>query len=220
MWIDIHTHGSVDSQRADVLAVVTAESDSDLSVLRYCSLGIHPWNVTREWPAEFARLEEAVNRDRGGGRRVVAIGECGLDKLRGPEMGVQMACFEAQCNLAERMGLPIIIHCVKAWEELCALFAEKRQASSAKSQPSNFAACIIHGFRGKRQLAEQLLRQGFELSFGEKFNEESLQLAYKQRKMWLETDDAGISIEEVYEAAAKALSISPTEILLPGTITF
>ena len=209
MWIDIHTHSSVDSQKADVLAVVAAEAGSDLSVLRYCSLGIHPWNVTHEWPTEFARLEQAVKQDRAGERKIVAIGECGLDKLRGPEMEVQMACFKAQVGLASQFGLPVIIHCVKAWEELLGI-----------TEIRNDVPLIIHGFRGKPQLAEQLLRQGFELSFGEKFNEESLRLAYSQRKMWLETDDADVSIEEVYEAASKVLSISPTEILLPGTITF
>lgn len=217
MWIDIHTHSSVDSQKADVLAVVAAEAGSDLSVLRYCSLGIHPWNVTHEWPTEFARLEQAIKQDRAGERKIVAIGECGLDKLRGPEMEVQMACFKAQVGLASQFGLPVIIHCVKAWEELLGI-TELRNYGITEIR--NDVPLIIHGFRGKPQLAEQLLRQGFELSFGEKFNEESLRLAYSQRKMWLETDDADVSIEEVYEAASKVLSISPTEILLPGTITF
>ena len=76
---------------------------------------------------------------------------------------------------------------------------------------------VWHGFRGKPQQAEQLLRAGIELSFGEHFNADSLRLAYGERKMWLETDDSILSIKEIYERASRALSISPTDIELPGT---
>ena len=78
--------------------------------------------------------------------------------------------------------------------------------------------CIFHGFRGKPEQAKQLLQKGFDLSFGEKFNVDSLTLAWKAGRMWLETDESECSIEQIYQQAAKALCISPTDIVVPGTI--
>ncbi len=59
-------------------------------------------------------------------------------------------------------------------------------------------AWIIHGFRGKPQQMEQLINQGFLLSFGAHFNEESLRLIPKD-KFFLETDETTLSIIEIYQ---------------------
>ena len=48
----------------------------------------------------------------------IALGEIGLDKLKGPSMEVQLAVFKEQIALSEKLELPVIIHCVRAWNEL------------------------------------------------------------------------------------------------------
>ena len=90
----------------------------------------------------------------------------------------------------------MIIHCVRAWEELIAC----RKAIRPK-QP-----WLIHGFRGKAPLAGQLLRQGFYLSLGYHFQPEAARLAWPER-LFLETDEAAVSIQVVYGRVAEALSI-------------
>ena len=101
----------------------------------FFSVGIHPWDVHADWPAQVEWLRQIVEEDRGAGgtRRIVAIGECGLDKLQGPSMDVQMACFHAQIDVARQWRLPVIVHCVKAWDEL---ISTKNKVQSTKNQVS------------------------------------------------------------------------------------
>ena len=61
---------------------------------------------------------------------------------------------------------------------------------------------IVHGFRGKPQLAGQLLKAGIDLSFGEKFNPESIQITPIER-LFIETDESAMPIERIYEQIAR-----------------
>lgn len=97
------------------------------------------------------------------------------------------------CGAAgDERELPLLIHAVKATEELFAIKKEMR--------PRN--AWIIHGFRGKKELAESLLGQGFYLSFGEKYQPEALRITPEDRLL-LETDEATADIADVYERVAR-----------------
>jgi TatD DNase family protein len=60
---------------------------------------------------------------------------------------------------------------------------------------------IIHGFRGKPQLAEQALKAGFDLSFGEKLNEQSVRITPLEN-LFVETDESLLPIEQIYEKIA------------------
>ncbi len=197
-YVDIHTHRRGET---DHIAVVNLAPGEDFCEFRHCSCGIHPWDVKDDWPQQMELLRVSCMD-----KRVVAIGECGLDKLRGGDWKQQVACFEAHVALARELGKPLLLHCVKAMDELLLM------CRGVKS--------VWHGFRGGPNQAVQLLREGLDLSFGEHFNADSLLLAYEQRRLWLETDDSALSIEAVYERACKVLSISPTDLELPGTITF
>ena len=61
-----------------------------------------------------------------------------------------------QAQLAEAHQKPVVIHCLKSWDELITL--------RGIAQPK--VPWILHGFRGKPKLAEQMLKHGFYLSFG------------------------------------------------------
>jgi TatD DNase family protein len=64
---------------------------------------------------------------------------------------------------------------------------------------------IIHGFNKNEQLGKQLLDKGFLLSFGIaalKENSGAAKLIQSTNNFFLETDDADVSIEEIYQAAA------------------
>ena len=65
---------------------------------------------------------------------------------------------------------------------------------------------IIHGFRGKPQLAKQLLRAGFYLSYGEHFNAESVKIT-PLGKLMIETDESTKDIADIYQAISDIKSI-------------
>lgn len=211
IYFDLHTHAAAALPEAGTdgipegaacLAVVNCDGQLRLAPGSPASAGIHPWWVDGHWRECWPRLEGTVRSPQ-----VVAVGECGLDKVRGGAWDEQMDCFEAQVQLAEEVGKPLVIHCVKAFDEVIAMCRGCRVRR------------IIHGFRGKPQQAAQLMGQGFDLSFGFRFHPESLLLAYGAGRMWLETDGDGRgSIADVYGLACRVLSIEPTDLRLPGTI--
>ena len=134
--------------------------------------------------------------------RFIAIGEAGLDKLCDTPWELQMQAFRLQAELADRLNLPLIIHAVKAHNEIMQL----------KMQLKARNTWIIHGFRGKPELANQYLQAGFYLSFGERYNVQSL-LAVSSSRLLFETDDSQHSILDIYQQAAPILSLSAHELL-------
>ena len=122
--------------------------------------------------------------------------KAGLDKLAAAPMQLQVAVFKEQVELSEKYELPLIIHCVKAMDELLALRKER-----APKQP-----WIWHGFRGKPEQAKQLLQKGFYLSFGMHYSSEAMNVVPDSR-LFLETDDSPVDIEDVLRDAAKVRGV-------------
>ena len=195
IYYDIHTHHV--PAAPDVIAIVNTLIGVDsvpnalpdpLPLFR--SVGIHPcyiYNV-EEQLAELRR--QAVQL------RVVAIGETGLDKRAATPLAQQMELFRASADLSEKHSLPLIIHCVRAWDELIALRRALRPRQT----------WIIHGFRGGAEQARQLLRQGFLLSFGEHFHPDAVRAAYPDH-FFAETDEHGADIHIVYARLADTLRL-------------
>ena len=61
---------------------------------------------------------------------------------------------------------------------------------------------IIHGFRGKKQTAMQLIKQGIALSLGEHFNEEAA-AAIPEDMLCVESDESTLSINLIKEKIDK-----------------
>ena len=110
------------------------------------ALGIHPWYCSQNWQADVSLLEQylAAGRDEPS---LVAVGECGLDGFHRDSWQWQRPCFEAHLALAQRYQLPIIIHSVKAHNEVLELL---------KRYPLEKGG-VIHGFYGGMQLAKRYL---------------------------------------------------------------
>jgi len=160
----------------------------------YFSLGIHPWYTERQ-DIEYAfRCLEAVKSHP----RLLAIGECGLDKCIELSMARQIDVFTRQIELSERSEKPLIIHCVRAYSEIQQLKKQLRP-----KQP-----WIIHGFNGKPALAAQLIKQGCYLSFGaalfrpDSHAAQALQ-SVPANYIFLETDTDTRPISQIYAAAAR-----------------
>lgn len=203
-YIDIHTHGTESIPGVFSVESLLAHENRkpfDLPGIAYTA-GIHPWYLTE---TNQEQMIEYI-RSLSGDSQLIAIGEAGFDKLRGPSFSIQGTVFEEQVRISEGIKKPVIIHCVRAWDELL--------ASHKKLKPEQ--PWLIHGFRGKKELANQLLHRGMYLSFWFEFilrpeSAELLRILPKDR-IFLETDGAGVSIKVIYKKVAADLDVSEDEL--------
>jgi len=118
----------------------------------YFSAGLHPWWLQERPDTDWeALLAETVEQDR-----CLAVGECGLDKLIETPMAEQEALLERQLALAKDLKRPVILHCVRAHNELIRLL--KRH-----SLPKGG---VVHAFTGSPEIAETYWGMGFYLGIG------------------------------------------------------
>lgn len=203
MFLDIHTHQTKQEHGAVAIQSISLSESTFLAMpkTKPISIGIHPWHgKLEELPKNMKYLNVLA---RQGNMKL--IGECGLDKLKGETMESQQQMLEAQILLAEELQKPVILHCVKAFDELIAL--KKRLHPSVPM--------IIHGFNKKLEMAQQLVNQGFYLSFGAavlKSEEVALALEKTQAPFFLETDEADVDIKEIYTKVAEIKKISVDEL--------
>ena len=188
---DIHTHHT--DAREAVISVNPWEFCPADGLLY--SVGIHPWQVGRATGADFDRLAECARADG-----VLMIGECGIDKLRGGDLSMQTGVLERHIALSEQVCKPLVLHCVRASNELCRLRRQLRP-----SMP-----WIVHGFRGNAHVASQLLDAGFYLSYGERFNPEALAITPAYRLL-AETDESLLPIDEIHRRLAASRQIEVVE---------
>ncbi len=166
------------------------------------SVGIHPWHLISSGYQEKQDDRMEILAKLASHPQVLAIGEAGLDKLANAPMPVQVDFFEHQARLAMEVDKPLVIHLVKAADDLLKLKQMLRPANP----------WIIHGFRGKAAMAQEYLRHGFYLSFGEHYQEEALRITPVER-LFLETDESVVPITEIYERAARLRGVSSDELL-------
>ena len=141
---------------------------------------------------------------------VQAVGETGLDFVHGPAREVQFGALRAQLRIARERGLPVVLHCVRAFEPLM------RELAACEPR-----AVIFHGFIGSPEQAQQALAKGYFLSFGERAFASPKTLAALREtplsQLFLETDDSPVPIAEIYARAAEARGV-PAEELQRATL--
>jgi TatD DNase family protein len=203
-YIDIHVHGGLPASGIFILESLMAHEGKlpvDVSGIAY-TYGIHPWFLNEENHKQLINsVENTVIQPE-----IIAIGEAGFDRLRGPSPELQRTAFEEQIIISEKISKPIVIHCVRAWDELLAVHK--------KTKPK--MPWLIHGFRGNVELASQLLSKGFYLSFWIDFvlRPESKELLKQlpADRIFLETDGADVDIKSIYNKVATDLDLSVDEL--------
>jgi TatD DNase family protein len=197
--LDFHVHDAAD--RPGVLAVRNRFPGMPPPPDGPFSAGLHPWHVDiGRLDADLAAIAADIRHPR-----CFAVGECGLDHRCETPRANQERAFAAQVALAAAAGLPMVIHCVRAWPEVIAARTECRP-----SRP-----WVIHGFRGKADLARDLVRHGFMLSFGPALlaapTLRDALAAIPPDHLFLETDDAPADLPALYAAAAAIHRLSPED---------
>lgn len=107
--------------------------------LHYC-IGVHPWFVAEHDLVDSMAEVEAYLQQAY--RPPVALGECGLDALR-PDPERQRAFFDAQIRLAMTVDKPLVVHSVRAHEDVYLALQRARFEGP----------CLIHGFSGSYEQA-------------------------------------------------------------------
>jgi len=131
------------SRRAVDLA---AQSDA-----LYAAVGIHPHDAAQCNAEALATLRALAQQPR-----VVAVGEIGLDFYRDlSPRTAQYEAFHAQMQLAQSLGLPVILHCREAYDELLGVLAEYPTVRG-----------VLHCFSGTEAHAQRGLELGYYLGIG------------------------------------------------------
>ena len=157
--------------------------------------GTHPWAAT----SAEAELPLALSAEDQ------AVGEIGLDFACAVPRENQKAVFRRQLQVARERNLPVVLHCVRAFNEVMRILREERTQ-----------VAIFHGFIGSKEQAAEAVRRGFYLSFGLRtFRSpktcEALRLVPLDH-LFLETDDDDVTIKEIYRRAAAIRGVSVTEL--------
>jgi TatD DNase family protein len=125
----------------------------------WAAVGIHPQDTNNIKQRDIDELETLAKNPR-----VVAIGEIGLDFYRNysPRQD-QFNGFMSQLELSHKLGLPIIIHCRQAQEEMIPIL--QNWAGSFKLLDGRPRG-VIHCFSGDKETAKKYIEIGFYVSFG------------------------------------------------------
>lgn len=194
MFFDFHHHHPEYQDGIYNLPMFESASDGLFSA------GIHPWDISKYGEDEMWNwLELNVKLPN-----CFAIGECGLDGLIETDLKTQSRIFEKQILLANEVGKPLIIHCVKRFSEMISF------QKNAKTK------MIVHGFNKKQSVADELLNHNFYLSFGKPLLYNlSLQKTFEKLPMnrfFLETDNDDFKISDLYKKAAELRRMNVEEL--------
>ena len=164
------------------------------------ALGTHPLYVPQAQSDDLDALDEALSKARHD-PRLVAVGEIGLDyfvpELCTSEMRErQWQFYLAQLRLAQKHGLPVILHVRRSADMLLKGLRQVKVAGG-----------IAHAFNGSAQQAQAFIDLGFALGFGGAMTYEratalrTLARSVPEQALVLETDAPDIPPHWLYQTA-------------------
>ena len=196
---DAHAHGPIPPDEKVFRLWNVREPDAAVPDGIFFSAGIHPWDAGKYELAAYKSLFESPH--------CLAVGECGLDRTAEPPLPLQMKVFEAQSAEAARLNKPLVIHCVRCFSELLRLKSERG---------GGVPAWVIHGFRGTKRKAFDLLDAGCVLSFGAGLLRDAGNMDWFAEvpldRILLETDESPELFGQIVTEAAAMHLLPPSEL--------
>jgi TatD DNase family protein len=189
MFINIHTHHPTNKD----IEIANLPTNNPA---KFYSFGIHPNDAE----------SNAINTTNYIAENLICIGEIGLDKLNQININQQIKIFKEQLIISEKLNLPVILHCVKAWNEILQI----------KNELNIEQPWIFHGFR-KTALLESVLNSNTKISIGTAIlYDKKLQDCLTEiplNQLFLETDDdKKYAIEDVYLKVSTIKKLSLQEL--------
>lgn len=164
----------------------------------FFSAGVHPQDALKYSCADFEPLLDSPN--------CLAVGECGLDRTADVPLARQTEVFRAQIEEAARRDKPLVIHCVRCFPELIRMKTD----SGADALP-----WVLHGFRGAKRKAFELLDAGFALSFGAGLLRDAGNMEYFAEipldRILIETDESPELFPQILAEASAMHLLPPAE---------
>ena len=204
-YIDAHTHSWLEGDGVIRIRNIFPDKDSLKNLPETFSIGVHPFNLEdlENVNQQLNLIREAIKLNPAG---AVAIGECGLDHFSTYSLKDQEEIFLKQIEIAHEADLPLIIHAVRAWHDIIRI---KKETHSKRYW-------LAHGFRSSMPTAEELIDHDIMLSFGETILHDQrtrdVLAEIPEDAFVLETDEAAIDIQEIYNAAAAIRDIEVDEL--------
>ena len=113
--------------------------------------GLHPYYVNQHSDTDLLKLDQQLST-----QDCVALGECGLDYREAQaEKQLQLKFFRAQLDIAKNHNKPVVIHSVRATEDVIRILKEFPKLTG-----------MIHSYSGSAEQAKQLIDIGFYISLG------------------------------------------------------
>ena len=166
-------------------------------------MGIHPWHIKNE------SITDEMNelKMQSTKQNVLAIGECGLDRICEIPYKLQQEIFKQQIIWANEIAKPLIIHSVRTHEDVLQALKENK----------NIMPVIFHGFNKNESIARKIVTSGYYVSFGKNISNTELEpviASIPLDKLFLETDDSDLPIEYIYNEVSRIRNISLTQLIL------
>ncbi len=204
-YIDIHTHPfRNETDTITVQNIYPGDGFAAFTGRNFYSVGLHPWHISTKEENNNAlqMVEEALEFDH-----VILVGEAGLDKIINNDFAEQLRVFEAHAYMAEEYQCPMIVHCVKAYNEVIEL--------RKKMEPA--MPWILHAYNGGLEVSKQLENMGFLFSYGKNLFRDNTKVINSFKylpldKLFLETDELEWKVEDIYKQAALLKGISIEEL--------
>jgi TatD DNase family protein len=198
-YINIHTHGQSSSH--EVISVYNLMlNEPRVPIQQLFSAGLHPWFADQAPEDLLLQLSQLADHPN-----FFAYGETGLDKHCSVPFQLQQDIFKLHLEKAIEINKPVILHCVKAWDEMI-------EMTAGYPLPR-----ILHGYNGSLSLTKRLVDKGFYFSIGKAITNPASKLhhslpAIPLDQLFCETDDATISIQAIYEGVGAVLQLTSEEL--------
>lgn len=207
-FYNIHTH------RRSMIGVTGIRNAFTVPMTQskyFFSSGIHPWYIESNhcYLNSLEQLKLNVKL-----KNCLAVGEFGLDKLKGPSMLTQINCFKNQLEIAHAFKKPVILHTVRAYQETYGLIKDCT------------VPVIMHDFKANIHLFKQFLELPFVyFSFGLRMAKQpdTVKEIYNYLpidRLFFETDNKNISIEKLYNVFAELFGAEVNSLLVQTETNF
>lgn len=119
----------------------------------YCALGIHPEHCADLTDALLEEIREKLSDEKA-----LAVGEIGLDYYwPQPDRELQRYWFAKQLQLANEVGLPVVVHSREAAADTMRIMKENLADS---------AGGVVHCYSYSAELAKEFVKMGFYIGIG------------------------------------------------------